>query len=392
MKGAGSVSGSGAQGRNLTLTNRIRRGQKRQGMDESSAWARNTAYRLFHVQRLPGMTGQPSGSGSIEAHYGGTVKALQGVKGELEWSEHSVPVCGPGEVRIRVAAAGLNRADLLQKAGLYPPPAGVVDILGLECSGIISEVGSGSRWRVGQRVCALLAGGGMAEEVVIDERSVMPVPDGLGLHQAAALPEVYATAWLNLFQLAGLQPGEKVLLHAGASGVGSAAIQLCRAFGNPCWVSVGSAERLAYCEALGAEGGALRGESLESLRDFAPFDVILDPVGASYAKLNMELLGEDGRWVLIGLMGGREAALDLAQLLVRRIRLIGSTLRTRDLAFKGRLLESLVDKVWPLFASGALSPQLEAAYPIKDAEAAFAALASNQVSGKLVLVIDPDLN
>ncbi len=319
------------------------------------------------------------------------MKALQGVKGELEWSEHSAPTCGPGEVRIRVAAAGLNRADLLQCAGLYPPPPGVVDILGLECSGVISEVGSGSRWQVGDRVCALLAGGGMAEEVVVDARCVMPVPEGLDLVQAAALPEVYATAWLNLFQLAGLRPGEKVLLHAGASGVGSAAIQLCRAFGNPCWVSVGSAERLAYCEALGAQGGALRGEDLQGLRDFAPFDVILDPVGASYSALNVDLLAQDGRWVLIGLMGGREAKLDLAQLLVRRISLIGSTLRTRDAAFKGQLLASMVEQVWPLFANGSLSPQLEASYPVEQAQAAFAALASNQVAGKLVLVLDPQL-
>ena len=319
------------------------------------------------------------------------MKALQGVKGEREWSEHSAPTCGPGEVRIRVAAAGLNRADLLQCAGLYPPPPGVVDILGLECSGVISEVGSGSRWQVGDRVCALLAGGGMAEEVVVDARCVMPVPEGLDLVQAAALPEVYATAWLNLFQLAGLRPGEKVLLHAGASGVGSAAIQLCRAFGNPCWVSVGSAERLAYCEALGAQGGALRGEDLQGLRDFAPFDVILDPVGASYSALNVDLLAQDGRWVLIGLMGGREAKLDLAQLLVRRISLIGSTLRTRDAAFKGQLLASMVEQVWPLFARGALSPQLEASYPVEQAQAAFAALASNQVAGKLVLVLDPQL-
>ena len=319
------------------------------------------------------------------------MKALQGVKGELEWSEHSAPTCGPGEVRIRVAAAGLNRADLLQCAGLYPPPPGVVDILGLECSGVISEVGSGSHWQVGDRVCALLAGGGMAEEVVVDARCVMPVPEGLDLVQAAALPEVYATAWLNLFQLAGLRPGEKVLLHAGASGVGSAAIQLCRAFGNPCWVSVGSAERLAYCEALGAQGGALRGEDLQGLRDFAPFDVILDPVGASYSALNVDLLAQDGRWVLIGLMGGREAKLDLAQLLVRRISLIGSTLRTRDAAFKGQLLASMVEQVWPLFARGALSPQLEASYPVEQAQAAFAALASNQVAGKLVLVLDPQL-
>jgi putative PIG3 family NAD(P)H quinone oxidoreductase len=291
-----------------------------------------------------------------------------------------------------VAAAGLNRADLLQKAGLYPPPPGASQVLGLECSGVISEVGPGSSWQVGDRVCALLAGGGMAEEVVVDGRHVLPVPESLSLAEAAALPEVYSTAWLNLFQLAALKPGEKVLLHAGASGVGSAAIQLCKAFGNPCWVSVGSADRLSYCQALGAQGGVVRTDGLESLNDLGPFDVILDPVGANYAPLNVKLLSVDGRWVLIGLMGGREAQLDLAQVLGKRIQLLGSTLRSRNDQFKADLISELGQQVWPLFADKRLSPQLAKVFAIKDAEAAFAELATNKVSGKLVLVIDESLN
>jgi putative PIG3 family NAD(P)H quinone oxidoreductase len=291
-----------------------------------------------------------------------------------------------------VAAAGLNRADLLQKAGLYPPPPGASQVLGLECSGVISEVGAGSAWQVGDRVCALLAGGGMAEEVVVDGRHVLPVPEGVSLIEAAALPEVYATVWLNVFQLAALKPGEKVLLHAGASGIGSAAIQLCKAFGNPCWVSVGSAERLAYCEALGAQGGVLRTDDLESLRDFGPFNVILDPVGGNYSALNLKLMALDGRWVLIGLMGGREAKLDLAQVLAKRVQLLGSTLRSRDDQFKADLLSDLGQQVWPLFAEGRLSPQLAKVFAVKDAEAAFAELASNTVAGKLVLVIDDSLS
>ncbi|MBU6958376.1 zinc-binding dehydrogenase [Pseudomonas sp. CVAP len=319
------------------------------------------------------------------------MKALQGVEGRVEWVEAPSPTCDVGQVRIRVAAAGLNRADLLQKAGLYPPPPGASQVLGLECSGVISEVGAGSSWQVGDRVCALLAGGGMAEEVVVDGRHVLPAPEGLSLVEAAALPEVYSTAWLNLFQLAALKPGEKVLLHAGASGVGSAAIQLCKAFGNPCWVSVGSADRLAYCEALGAQGGVVRTDGLDGLRDLGPFDVILDPVGANYAALNLKLLALDGRWLLIGLMGGREAPLDLAQVLAKRIQLLGSTLRSRDEQFKADLLSDLRLHVWPLFAEGRLSPQLARTFPIKDAEAAFAELATNQVSGKLVLVIDESL-
>jgi putative PIG3 family NAD(P)H quinone oxidoreductase len=319
------------------------------------------------------------------------VKALQGVDGHVAWVEAERPACDAGQVRIRVAAAGLNRADLLQRAGLYPPPPGASPYLGLECAGVIEEVGPGADWRVGDRVCALLAGGGMAEEVVVDARHVLPVPEGLSLHEAAAIPEVYATAWLNLFQLAGLQAGEKVLVHAGASGVGSAAIQLCKAFGNPVWVSVGSQDRLAYCQALGAAGGVVRNENLETLEGFGPFDVILDPVGASYGPLNLKLLARDGRWVIIGLMGGRKAELDLAQLLAKRVQVTGSTLRSRDDAFKGELLRDLGQQVWPLFSEGRLSPQLVDTYPVAFAEAAFAELASNQVSGKLVLVIDPGL-
>ncbi|WP_435035686.1 zinc-binding dehydrogenase [Pseudomonas neuropathica] len=320
------------------------------------------------------------------------MKALQGVDGQVAWVEEPSPTCDVGQVRIRVAAAGLNRADLLQKAGLYPPPPGASQVLGLECSGVISEVGAGSAWQVGDRVCALLAGGGMAEEVIVDGRHVLPVPEGVSLIEAAALPEVYATVWLNVFQLAALKPGEKVLLHAGASGIGSAAIQLCKAFGNPCWVSVGSAERLAYCETLGAQGGVVRTDDLESLRDFGPFNVILDPVGGNYSALNLKLMALDGRWVLIGLMGGREAKLDLAQVLAKRVQLLGSTLRSRDDQFKADLLSDLGQQVWPLFAEGRLSPQLAKAFAVKDAEAAFAELASNTVSGKLVLVINENLS
>ncbi len=319
------------------------------------------------------------------------MKALQGIEGSVEWVERSAPSCDVGQIRIRVAAAGLNRADLLQRAGLYPPPPGASDVLGLECAGVVSEVGAGSHWQVGDRVCALLAGGGMAEEVVVDGRHVLPAPEGLSLVEAAVLPEVYATAWLNLFKLGALKPGEKALIHAGASGVGSAGIQLCKAFGNPCWVSVGSPERLAYCESLGAQGGVLRTQDLEGLRDFAPFDVILDPIGARYAALDLDLLARDGRWVIIGLMGGREAQLDLAKLLGKRVQLIGSTLRTRDDRFKGELIDELRQQVWPLFGEGRLDPRLEHSFAAKDVGAAFEMLASNTVSGKVALVIDDGL-
>jgi len=319
------------------------------------------------------------------------VKALQGEDGHVEWVEAVRPALDAGQVRIRVAAAGLNRADLLQMKGLYPPPPGASPYMGLECAGVIEEVGPGADWRVGDRVCALLASGAMAEEVVVDARHVLPVPEGLSLPEAAAPPEVYATAWLNIFQLGNLKAGEKVLVHAGASGVGSAAIQLCKAFGNPVYVSVGSQDRLAYCEALGAAGGVVRNENLEALEGFGPFDVILDPVGASYGELNLKLLARDGRWVIIGLMGGRKFELDLAQVLGKRLEITGSTLRNRDDGFKAELLRELLQQVWPLFAEGRLSPQLVDTYPVAFAQAAYAALESNQVSGKLVMVIDPSL-
>ena len=320
------------------------------------------------------------------------MKALQGEQGEVIWQKAPVPECGAGQVRIKVVAAGLNRADLLQRAGLYPPPPGVTPILGLECSGHIDALGEGvQQFSVGDAVCALLSGGGMAEYVVVDARHVLPVPKGMSLQQAAAIPEVYATAWLNLFELARLQPGEKVLLHAGASGVGSAAIQLCKALNNPVWVSVGSAERLACCESLGAQGGAIRGEdisSLDGLKDWGPFDVILDPVGARYTDLNARLIALDGRWVNIGLMGGHRAEIDLARLLSKRVQLIGSVLRTRSDDFKAQLIAQLQARVWPLFEQGVLDPRVDEVFAIEDGNAAFDRFASNRVSGKIVLTVN----
>lgn len=316
------------------------------------------------------------------------MKALQGSEGQPQAVNAERPQRLPGQIRIRVAAAGINRADLLQVAGLYPPPPGVSDVLGLECAGEIMEADSDSGWQPGDAVCALLAGGGMAEEVCVDARHVLPLPAGLDVVTAAAVPEVYATAWLNVFLLGEARPGDKVLIHAGASGVGSAAIQLCKALGIDCWVSVGSAERLDYCIGLGARGGVVRGDGIEALKEFGPFDVILDPVGASYAVQNLKMLALDGRWVNIGLMGGRRVELDLAQLLGKRIRLIGSTLRTRDDTFKAGLIASLKEKVWPLFAKGQLDPKVEEVFAFDQAAAAFARLGSNQVSGKLVVRLD----
>lgn len=316
------------------------------------------------------------------------MRGLQAVAGLLEWRTEPARTLAPGEVRVKVKAAGLNRADLLQKAGHYPPPAGTTETLGLECAGEVVEVNQAGRWAVGDRVCALLAGGGMASEVIVDGRHLLPVPEGMGWADAAAIPEVFSTAWLNVFELGAAQPGEKVMIHAGASGVGTAAIQLCKAFGNPCWVTLGSEVKLEACRALGAEGGILRHDGIAAMKDFGPFDVVLDPVGARYAPDHLDLLARDGRWVLIGLMGGREATLDLAKILGKRLQLTGSTLRTRSADFKAGLLSRMEERLWPLFASGQLQPLVAKTYSFDQAEEAMAELSRDQVVGKIVLVDD----
>lgn len=311
----------------------------------------------------------------------------------LLWQETAAPVPGPGQVAIRVHATAVNRADLMQRAGLYPPPPGASDILGLECAGEVSALGEGvTQWQVGDRVCALLAGGGYAECVVCPADHLLPVPAGFTWAEAAALPEVFATAWLNLFMEAGVQPGQKVLLHAGASGVGTAAIQLCRQQGNPVFVTVGDAAKRDFCQQLGADGGHLR-----SAGDFeAPVkawcgsegvQAILDPVGGAYLEQNLRLLATDGHLILIGLMGGRSASLDLGRLLVKRLRVIGSTLRSRSDADKAILIAQLRQHVWPGFTSGQLRPVIHRCYPIQQAEAALAEIGSNATIGKVILTV-----
>ena len=316
------------------------------------------------------------------------MRGMQAEGGALQWREQPAVELADGQVRVAIKAAGLNRADLLQKAGMYPPPPGVTQVLGLECAGEVIETAGQTRWKVGDRVCALLAGGGMAEEIVVDAGHLLPVPAELSWADAAAIPEVFSTAWLNIFELGAAKAGEKVLIHAGASGVGTAAIQLCKVMGNPCWVTLSSDDKLAACVALGAEGGVLRQHGIKTLMPNGPFDVVLDPVGATYAQDHLDLIGLDGRWVLIGLMGGREAHLDLAKLLVKRIQLTGSTLRTRSAEFKADLLARMEAKLWPHFVSGALKPLVAKTYGFDQAEEAFAELARDQIVGKIVLLRD----
>lgn len=304
------------------------------------------------------------------------------------------PALGPGQVRIAVEAAGVNRADLVQKSGRYPPPPGASPLLGLECAGTIAEVADDVvGWSVGDPVCALLAGGGYAGEVVVDARHVLPIPDGLDAIQAAAIVEVYATAWLNLMDLAGLadREGAKVLLHAGGSGVGTAGIQLCRAWGHRAYVTAGSGDKIARCRALGAEDGFVRhdGPWAEAAARWAPegVDVILCPVGADYLADDVRVLGRDGTLILIGLLSGRSAQLDLGAVLVKRLRIQGSTLRARSADFKADLMGRLREHVWPRFADGTLAPIVDRTFPLHEAEAAHAHLASNTTFGAVVLTV-----
>jgi putative PIG3 family NAD(P)H quinone oxidoreductase len=311
----------------------------------------------------------------------------------MAWSEVEKPTAGPGEVLIRVHATAINRADLMQRRGFYPPPAGASSIMGLECAGEIAAVGADvTRWQIGDKVCALLSGGGYAEYAVAPTGSVLPVPAGLDFVQAAALPEVFATAWLNLFMEAGLQVGEKVVLHAGASGVGTAGVQLCKTFGNPCFVTAGSAEKIDACIALGADAGSNRKtesffEKATAFAGPAGVNVILDPVGGAYLEDNLKLLGLNGRLVLIGLMGGSKSEIELALLLMKRLRVIGSTLRARPVAEKAAVMAELEAKVWPAIERGEIKPIVDQVFAIEDINAAHDLVASDQTFGKVVLSI-----
>ncbi|MBT7885798.1 MAG: NAD(P)H-quinone oxidoreductase, partial [Gammaproteobacteria bacterium] len=295
--------------------------------------------------------------------------------GDLLWTEAPNLAPGPAEILIDVKATAINRADLMQRKGLYPPPPGAPQTMGLECAGVVAAVGRDvTHHQVGDRVCALLAGGGYAEQAVVDQGSALKMPENLSFEQAAAIPEVFATAWLNLFIEAGLQPGERVVLHAGASGVGTAAIQLCHAFGSESFVTAGSTSKIEACLKLGAKGGQNRREGgfIDALRALWPqgADVILDPVGASYLAENLEALTLNGRLVLIGLMGGSRSEIDLAKLMMKRLRVVGSTLRARPLEEKASIMAELGQYVWPKISQGELVPIIQQVFPIQAASEA----------------------
>jgi len=310
----------------------------------------------------------------------------------LRWTEAEDPAPGPGELLLEVAAAGVNRADLLQREGRYPPPAGAPEWPGLEVSGRVLAVGPGAtRFGPGDAVCALLPGGGYAERVVVHESLALPVPDGVSLRDAAALPEAAATAWSNLVDVARLRPGESVLVHGGSGGVGSFAVQLASALGARVLATARDGARCARVRGLGADvaiGYADDDVPAAVLRATGSrgVDVVLDVLGAGALDANLRCLAPDGRLVVIGLQRGRRAELDLGLVLARRLTVAGTTLRSRDLAARAAIVAALREHVWPLLASGRVRPVVHAALPMDRAGEAHDLLDSGEVLGKLVLV------
>jgi putative PIG3 family NAD(P)H quinone oxidoreductase len=302
------------------------------------------------------------------------------------------PVLGPGQVRIRVAAAGVNRADLLQRQGMYPPPPGASEILGLECAGEVAEVGAGvTRPRVGERVMALLAGGGYAEEVVVAAGSAMPVPERLSLEEAAAIPEVFLTVFLNVFQIGGMAAGAALLVHGGGSGIGTAAILLGRAAGARVIVTAGSEAKCARCRELGADVAvnyreASFREAVTEATAGEGVDVVLDHIGAPYLADNLASLRVGGRLIEIGLMGGAKAEVNLGLLLARRLSVIGSTLRARPEDEKAALATAFLERFGPDLAAGRIWPVVDRILPFAKAAEAHHAMKASEHFGKIVLV------
>ncbi|MFD7844640.1 NAD(P)H-quinone oxidoreductase [Nocardia sp. NPDC059764] len=313
----------------------------------------------------------------------------------MKWAQvDDLPAPGPGEVAIDVTAAGVNRADLLQRQGLYPPPTGASEILGLEVSGTVAEVGPGVRdWRPGDRVCALLAGGGYAERVNAPASQLLPVPDGLDVAAAAALPEAAATVWSNLVMTAGLHSGQLLLIHGGGSGIGTHAIQVARALGARVAVTAGSQFKLDRCAELGATVliNYREHDFVTALHSEYPgADIILDNMGASYLKRNVEALAEDGHLVVIGMQGGVQAELNLGVLLGKRGSVHATNLRRRPEHGRGSKAEIITElrrHLWPLISDGTVAPVVSAEVPVTDVARAHRLLDSEETVGKVILQI-----
>tara|TARA_B110000003_G_scaffold253364_1_gene268589 strand:- start:1081 stop:2055 length:975 start_codon:yes stop_codon:yes gene_type:complete len=311
---------------------------------------------------------------------------------ELIWADSEKPEILDNEVLIKIKATAVNRADVVQKNGFYPPPLGASEILGLECSGIIEAIGKNVKKRkAGEQVCALLAGGGYAQYASCPEEQAIPTPEGISLTNSASLPEVFATCWLNLFHEANMQENDIVLLHAGASGIGTAAIQLCNLFNCKSFVTASTHEKISYCIKLGAENGSLRSNKpFDDVKNWAPdgVDIILDPVGGSYFQDNLNVLSIEGRLLLIGLMGGTKSEINLGQVLMKRQKIIGSTIRARSSIVKGKVMNDLLEKVWPHFKSKKIKPIIYKTMSIENANQAHEIMEKDENIGKLVLEIN----
>lgn len=308
---------------------------------------------------------------------------------EITFAEKPQPA--PGQLRVRVLAAGINRADIVQREGHYPPPKGASPVLGLEIAGIVDAVNGPSRFQEGDAVFGLVSGGGYAEYALIDSSAALPKPDLMSWAEAASLPEAWMTAWFNLVDIAAVQPGETVLIHAGASGVGAAAIQLASLLGARVIASAGSDDKRAYCRSLGAEVviDSRQPGFAANLKAQGGVDVVLDPVGAALFDDNIAVLKPDGRLVVIGIMGGSSATLNLGLLLVKRLRLLGSTLRSQPEAVKTRLAAALEAEVLPALADGRARITLDSVYPLAAVADAHRYVEDNRNLGKVVLSLLP---
>ncbi len=308
----------------------------------------------------------------------------------LKMVNRPVPIPGQGQILIKVAYAGVNRPDLLQRAGLYAPPPGASDLPGLEASGTVAAVGAGvSDWAVGDQVCALLPGGGYGEYVVTPAAHALPIPDGMGLKQAACLPETFFTVWSNVFMRAHLKAGERFLVHGGSSGIGTTAIQLAHAMGARVFTTAGSIEKCAACTTLGAECAInyRNDDFVQVLRAQGGADLILDMVGGDYIARNIRALADDGRLVQIAFLQGPKVELNFAQIMMRRLTVTGSTLRPQSDLAKAKIADELRENVWPMLASGRIAPVMDSEFDMQDAIAAHERMESSQHIGKIVLKV-----
>lgn len=319
-----------------------------------------------------------------------SMRAVVHAPGEpLRLDEIATPAPGPNEILIKVEAAGVNRPDLMQRAGLYPPPPGAPVTMGLEVAGTVAATGAAvTRWREGDVVTALLGGGGYAEYALADEGSALRVPKGVSMEEAAGLPETVFTVWANVFESGALKPGEAFLVHGGASGIGTSAIQMAKAHGARVFATAGDPAKVALCEKLGAERGInYKTEDFESvLRGAGGVDVILDMVAGPYTQKNLDILNEGGRCVLIAFLQGPVAPqLNLMRILLKRLTLTGSTLRSRPLPEKARLAAEVEKHVWPWIEAGKVKTVIDAVFPLADAESAHARMTAGENAGKIIL-------